>query len=115
MSETARQKLVKQRTRVLVQLGPAIDMPLAILSARRKCERCPTRGKQNDWPFRWDPRNSRSDGQSHRPFPSAAVVGDYFFVQPTGEVTVHTYGLPLLVFFCAGTWFIWFIVRWRVS
>ncbi len=33
----------------------------------------------------------------------AAVVGDYFFVAPTGEVTVHAEGLGLLLLLLLGT------------
>lgn len=45
----------------------------------------------------------------------AAVIGDYFFVQPVGEVTVHAQGLRLLVWLCLGTWIVSFVVRRRTA
>lgn len=42
---------------------------------------------------------------------SAAVIGDYLFVEPVGEITVHAQGLRLLVLFILGTGLMWLVRR----
>lgn len=42
---------------------------------------------------------------------SAAVIGDYFFVEPVRELTVHAQGLRLVVFLLLGTVLGWLVMR----
>lgn len=42
---------------------------------------------------------------------SAALIGDYYFVEPVREVTIHAQGLRLLVFLSMGAALAWVISR----